>query len=172
MISLNDVIEFIHNPLAYEQNLVSIINNEGEQILLCCHNDLYKYPSSTIKIEGMERFNAEIYNRCNYYKLKYSHVGPITCHAFLAHQDSPSFGLHTDPDDVIIFCCDGTKTMMIDGKHTTINKGHDVYIPANTQHEALNEYPSLMLSFGLEKYLSDKAKYYELDVISKDNGNL
>ena len=120
----------------------------------------------------MERFSEVIYNRCQSYKIEYDHSGPVTCHAFIARKDSPSFGLHTDPDDVIIYCFDGTKTLVVDGEHVTIYKGEEHHIPANTPHIALNEYAAATLSFGLENYLSNKAKKYELDTLSKNNGDL
>ena len=172
MISLNEVIELVHNPLSYEQKLVSVINDKGEQIPLSFYKELYDNPNSTVKVEGMERYNSSIYNYCNYYKLKYHHPGPVTCHAFIAKENSPSFNLHTDPDDVIIHCCDGIKTLLIDDSYKVLKEGDYVFIPANTPHKALNEHSSLILSFGLEKFLVDKAKYYELDVISKNDRNL
>lgn len=172
MIEVNDVIEFLHNPLAYEQKLVSVINTKGEQIPLSTSAELYSDVDVTVKIEGMDRFSQLIYNRCEYYKRKYSHNGAVTCHLFMAKQYSPSFGLHTDPDDVIIYCVDGIKTMTIDGVYTTLNRGEEVFIPANTPHIAHNEYAALTLSFGLEKFLFDKAKNYELDTLPKNDGDL
>jgi mannose-6-phosphate isomerase-like protein (cupin superfamily) len=156
MLKLNDVIEFIHNPLPYEQKLVSIINIKGEQIPLDSFNELYGAENKTIKIEGMERYSSIVYNQCQHYKDIYSHNGPATCHAFIAQEGSPSFGMHTDPDDVVIHCCEGRKSMIIDGQYIIIEQGNHVFIPANTPHQALNDYFSLMLSFGLEKYLIDK----------------
>jgi hypothetical protein len=115
MIKLDDVVEFIHNPLAYEQKLVSLINTKGEQILLSSFSELYN-ENSTIKVEGMEKFCVNIYNKCQYLSLKYDHSGPITCHAFIAKDDAPSFPLHTDPDDVIILCVEGTKKLLINNE--------------------------------------------------------
>lgn len=169
MITHDDVVEFIHNPLAYEQNLVSKINTKGEQILLSSFNELYSKEPHTIKIEGMEKFSLEIWEECIKLGKIYNHSGPITCHVFIAYENSPSFDMHTDPDDVIIYCCDGVKTMVINGKYTIIKKGESTYIPANTPHRALNEYAATTLSFGLEKYLKDKALNYELVIVSKDN---
>jgi mannose-6-phosphate isomerase-like protein (cupin superfamily) len=165
MIKLDDVVEFIHNPLAYEQKLVSLINTKGEQILLSSFSELYN-ENSTIKVEGMEKFCVNIYNKCQYLSLKYDHSGPITCHAFIAKDDAPSFPLHTDPDDVIILCVEGTKKLLIKNEYIILEAGDDVYIPANTPHQAFNEKASFILSFGLEKFLKDKAKLYnELDVL-------
>lgn len=172
MIVVNHVIQFLHNPLAYEQKLVSVINAKGEQIPLSSSAELYSDVDVTVKIEGMERFNPVIQNKCEFYKRKYGHTGPVTCHLFIAKQYSPSFGLHTDPDDVIIYCVDGTKTMTIDGVYTTLNRGEEVFIPADTPHIAHNEHAAITLSFGLEKFLIDKAKNYELDTLPKDHGDL
>ena len=165
MISLDEVVGFLHNPLPYEQKLVSIINDKGEQIPLSHFSELYSIPNKTIKVEGMERYSMAIHNRCGWYRIKHVHTGPITCHAFIAQENSPSFGMHTDPDDVIIYCVDGEKSLIIDDKYITLKAGEEVFIPANTPHIALNEKSAFTLSFGLEKYLVDKAKNYELDVI-------
>lgn len=172
MITLDEVVEFIHNHLAYEQNLVSVINDKGEQIPLSHFSELYSYDNATIKVEGMERYSESIYNRCESYKIEYDHDGPVTCHAFIAKAGSPSFGVHTDPDDVIIYCCDGIKVMMVDDVKVSINVGEDLHIPANTPHVALNETSAFTLSFGLENYLNIKAKKYELDSLPKNNGNM
>jgi mannose-6-phosphate isomerase-like protein (cupin superfamily) len=156
MLKLNDVVEFIHNPLPYQQNLVSVINTKGEQILLCSSNELYSSEPQTIKIEGMERYSSVVYEMCELYKEWHHHVGPVTCHAFIAQVDSPSFGMHTDPDDVIIYCCEGRKSMIVNNHYILIEEGHSIFIPAGTPHQALNEYVAFTLSFGLEKYLIDK----------------
>lgn len=169
MITYDEVIEFIHNPLAYEQNLVSKINIKGEQIPLNSFNELYSSELCTIKIEGMERFSKSLWEKCCEFGVIYNHIGPVTCHVFIAHKDSPSFDMHTDPDNVIIYCCHGTKTLIINEKHHTVKEGEYVYIPANTPHKALNEFSAVTLSFGLEKFLKDKALNYELGIISKDH---
>lgn len=162
----------LHNPLFYEQKLVSAINIKGEQIPLNSFSFLYSEEPKTIKIEGMERYSRAIWERCQEYAKRYGHNGPVTCHAFIAQQDSPSFGEHTDPDDVIIYCCEGRKTLTVDGKYIVLEVGDEVFIPASTKHQALNEYAALTLSFGLEKFLTEKAKDYELDPISKDHGDV
>jgi mannose-6-phosphate isomerase-like protein (cupin superfamily) len=172
MIDPFDVIQFLHNPLAYEQKLVSIINNKGEQIPLLSFSELYSDQQTTVKLEGMEKFNSNLYKKCEDYKVKYNHNGPVTCHMFIARSNSPSFGLHTDPDDVIIYCIEGKKTLSVDGEYVVLREGEEVFIPANTPHEAHNEFAAMTLSFGLEKFLSDKSKDYELGHLSKNNGNL
>lgn len=168
MITLDEIVGFIHNPLAYEQNLVSVINNKGEQIPLIAFGELYSYDECSIKVEGLERYSQNIWNACLGYASKHGHNGPVTCHGFIATKGSPSFGLHTDPDDVIIYCVSGTKTMIVNNDYIVINAGEEIFIPANTLHKALNEYEAFTLSFGLENYLKDKAINYELDVVSKN----
>lgn len=169
MITHDDVVEFIHNPLAYEQNLVSKINTKGEQILLSSFSELYSTEPHSIKVEGMEKFSESVWNKCINLGKIYNHNGPVTCHVFIAYENSPSFGMHTDPDSVVIYCCSGTKTLIINGDHCIINAGQSVYIPANTPHQAFNEFAATTLSFGLETFLKDKALNYELVTIPKDN---
>ena len=138
------------------------------QIPLNHSSELYEDKPKTIKVEGMERYSKVIWNKCRELADEYNHHGPVTCHAFIAQKNSPSFGTHTDLDDVIIVCCEGKKTMMVDGAYIVLEAGQHVYIPANTPHHALNEYAALTLSCGLENYLKDKS-CNELDVLPKDD---
>ena len=163
MITLDEIVGFIHNPLAYEQKLVSIINDKGEQIPLSHFSEIYSWPNASLKIEGLERYSNVIYDMCVKYAHEYNHYGPVTCHGFIAKENSPSFGMHIDPDDVIIHCVDGTKTLIINDKYIKLEAGEEVFIPANTLHQALNEHAAFTLSFGLERFLKDKAR--ELDVL-------
>jgi mannose-6-phosphate isomerase-like protein (cupin superfamily) len=172
MISLLEFENFVHSKLVYEQNIISVIDEDGKQIYLNSLGDLYKYNACTIKIEQMEKYNQSIFNFCKELAIKYNHDGPVSCHAFRAFKDSVSFGLHTDPDDVIILGVAGIKWMNIDSKEHCIGPNQSVLIPANTPHEALNKEDSLMLSFGLEHFLKDKVISYELDVLSEDDRNV
>ena len=172
MIDPFEIIQFLHNELAYEQKLVSLINTKGEQIPLSSFSELYSNEGVTIKIEGMEKFNRTLYDKCEELKTKYNHNGPVTCHVFIAKTDSPSFGLHTDPDDVLIYCIEGKKTLSVNGEYIVLREGEEIFIPADTPHIAHNEYAALTLSFGLEKFLIDKAVKHELDIIPKDDGDL
>jgi quercetin dioxygenase-like cupin family protein len=61
--------------------------------------------------------------------------------------------------------------MSVDGKIVDLHPGQEVFIPANTPHEALNDEESLMLSFGLEDFYKNKL-YNELDVLPKNHGNV
>ena len=112
----------------------------------------------------MEKYNQEIYNYCKYLAKQKNHNGPITCHAFRAYPESISFDTHTDPDDVLLYVTEGIKTIQIDNRYIHLGINESLFIPANTPHRAINNDSSLMLSFGLEKFMCDKA-YYELDVL-------
>lgn len=165
MILFEEVIHYIQQQLPYDQKLVSVINDAGKQIILDSPSQLYNN-NYTIKIEGMERYSKYIFNKCK--ELGSNHNGPVTCHAFIAQSNSPSFDMHTDPDDVYIYCIDGKKSMIVNDENITIMPGEFVYIPANTPHQATNTDFAFTLSFGLEKFLKDKL-HNELHILSKDN---
>ena len=169
MFNYDDVVKILYNKLYYEQRLISIIDDSARQIIINNPIELQQYNNSTIKIEGMERYSNSMWNACNLLSKKYAHFGPITCHVFIAKENSISFPLHTDPDDVIIHCLAGTKKLEINGKKVILNPKQEVYIKANTPHKAINETSSIILSFGLEKFLIDKDKNYELDVLFENN---
>jgi glyoxylate utilization-related uncharacterized protein len=90
----------------------------------------------TVKVEGLE----------NYFK----EYLPNTVHCYIAPAGAASFPFHRDPYDVEIYCIEGIKTMIIEGKKVTISKGESILIPANVLHRATNEYDSVMLSIGYE----------------------
>lgn len=168
MITLDEFENFVHTDLVYEQKIISVIDDQSRQILIDSIGDLYKYTNCTIKLEQMEKYNRSIFQECRYLSTKYFHFGPVTCHAFLAFKDSKSFGLHTDPDDVIIQCIFGSKTLFAKGTKHVLKSGDSIYIPANTPHEIVNEEKSLILSFGMEKFYVDKVNY-GLNVLSQDD---
>ena len=171
MITLDEFENFIHTDLVYEQKIISVIDEQSRQIFLDEIGELYKHIGDTIKLEQMEKYNQSIFQECQKLREKYLHFGPVTCHAFLAFKDSKSFGLHTDPDDVIIECIFGSKTVFVNDTKHVLQKGDSIFIPANTPHEIINEDKSLILSFGLEKFYVEKLNY-GLNVLSEDNGNL
>lgn len=169
MITMDDVVSFLHTTLAYEQRMVSIINTKGEQIPLSSFSELYSHSPSTVKIEGFERYSRDVWNICIRYANEYKHNGPVTCHIFLSQEDAPSFPVHTDPDDVIIHCIDGTKCMEVNGVYVEVEANTSLLIRANTPHRALNNKPALMMSIGLEKFLIEKIQHNELDNILKND---
>ena len=171
MIELEEFEKFIHSDLIYDQKLISVIDEKGRQIFVDNLGELYSYTPCTIKVEQMEKYNSSIFDYCQQLSIKHNHQGPTTCHAFRSFRQSKSFNLHTDPDDVIIYCIFGEKQMVVNGIKYTILPNESLHIPANTPHQAINENESLTLSFGLEKFYIEKMNY-ELDVLSKNNRNM
>lgn len=162
MITSSELLTFAYHPLAYEQRLVNIIVPGGKPVLLVSPRELASHPLNplnapiTIKVEGMERYSRQLWEAAREFATEYGHSGPFTCHAFMAPISGATFDIHTDPDDVIILCCEGTKTMEVDGIIHTLRPGDHIYIPHNTPHRAINTHFSVMLSFGLERYYFDK----------------
>lgn len=166
MINTSEAYEFLSHSLLYEQKLVRAIDNHHRQHEVRSFGEVIRYKADgcSIKVEGMERFSTEIFHQGRLYAKSYLHDGPITCHMFISPAGSPSFPMHTDPDHVIIHCCEGIKRMKIIDDIVDIHPRSYVYIPYGTPHMALNEYDALTLSFGLERFLKDKI--YELGVLS------
>lgn len=88
----------------------------------------------TLKIEGIEKL-------CGFKE--------GTVHAFRYWEQSPSFGVHTDPVDVIIEVKQGWKIMEVNMFKYNLHEDCSLKIPANTPHRALNEKEGLMFSYGL-----------------------
>jgi mannose-6-phosphate isomerase-like protein (cupin superfamily) len=169
MISTSEAYEFLSHELLYEQKLVRAIDAQHLQHDVNSLGDLIRYRSNgcSIKVEGMERFSVDIFHQGRLYAKSYLHNGPVTCHMFISPAGSPSFPMHTDPDHVVIHCCEGIKRMIVQTDTIDLHPGSYVYIPYGTPHMALNEYDALTLSFGLERFLKDKM--YELYVLSQDH---
>jgi mannose-6-phosphate isomerase-like protein (cupin superfamily) len=157
MITDEEFEEFVTNDLVYAQRMLSVIDDFGKQITLNNLAELHSNYGKTIKLECMEKFNDKIYNYCNYLKKVYNHNGPVTCHLFKSYKNSKSFDLHFDPDDVFIYVISGSKTFEFDTNQTvTLKAKESLYIPSGKKHKALNIEESMILSFGLEKFLIDK----------------
>ncbi len=167
MLSYSEFEKFALSNYALEEKIVNTIDDNGRQIVIESASQFLSYRGCTIKIQSMEKYNSMIYQKCQELAKKFSHSGPVTCHAFRAYPDSVSFGMHTDPDDVYLLVTEGIKTMEVNSKYIQLKAGEFVHIPANTPHQAHNTHSSLMLSFGLEKFMIEKIDY-ELDVLSKN----
>ena len=154
--TVNDYEKIIYSVLSYEQNYVSTIDGQGRHIYLNSPGDLAKCSGNTIKIEGLEKYSLELDQFCKNLGLKFNHRGPVTCHAFKAYPNSMSFGLHKDIYDVYLLIIDGTKHMWFDGSVHELTVGQTLFMPANSPHAAINKHESLMLSFGLEPYITDQ----------------
>jgi mannose-6-phosphate isomerase-like protein (cupin superfamily) len=168
MISYKEFDEFAFSNYALEEKLVNIIDEQGRQILIESVSQFLSYNRCTVKIQSMEKYSHVIHQKCLDLKEEFNHDGPVTCHAFRAYPDSVSFGIHTDPDDVYLLVTEGVKTIEANGRYIQLKSGDTLYIPANVPHQAHNTHSSLMLSFGLEKFMIDKVDN-ELDVLSKNN---
>lgn len=166
MITTDEVLTLLLHELLYDEKLVYVIDNQSREILLNNVGDFFNFdPDRSVKIQGMERYSSEVFDLGNHYAKLYNHNGPVTCHLFMANKNSPSFKMHTDPDHVVIHCCEGKKTFIIDDKYIILEAGDHVLIPAGVKHQALNEHDAITLSFGLEFFLKDKIQH-ELDVLS------
>lgn len=170
MLSYDEFDSFCLTDYAIEEKIINVIDLEGRQVVIESLAQLMSYDKCTIKAQCMEKYNQEIFDYCKNLAVTYDHHGPVTCHVFRSFEKSLSFPLHTDPDDVILVMLEGEKTIELDGKLVALSKGEQLRIPANFPHRAINDKESLMLSFGLEKFMSDKA--YELDVLPQNDGDM
>lgn len=168
MLTYDEFEKFSLSNYALEEKIVSIIDYHGRQVQIESVSQFLSYQGCTIKIQSMEKYNSDIYKYCEHLAKIRNHNGPVTCHAFRAFPDSVSFNTHTDPDDVFLYVTQGIKTIQVYNRYSQLGIGESLYIPANTPHRALNTHSSLMLSFGLEKFMCDKA-YHELDVLPQNN---
>lgn len=147
---LDDV---LFNPYCYEQGLIKVIEQNGKVYTMPNAGEVEAYYKvGTIKIEGMEKFSEHVWIQLN----RLCHYGPITCHVFIANENSPSFPDHVDLDDVVLFVVDGEKTIFMNGEEFVLGKGQCVNIPAGTPHHAINRKASVMLSIGFEKFILEK----------------
>jgi mannose-6-phosphate isomerase-like protein (cupin superfamily) len=158
MITVEEIISFLKSDLPYAEQIVFLIKQDKKiysassfgEVISCIHH-------STVKLQSMEKYSSNIHQMCDKLRKDNDHNGPVTCHLFYANsENSPSFGLHKDTDDVVIIVCDGTKHMEINGEQVVLHQNDTVFIPAGTEHKAVNYCPNVILSFGLEKYLVDK----------------
>ena len=149
MLTLNDFEKIIENDLIYQQHLLYYIDLDGKENSINDIGHLHSVYNHCIKLEGLEKYNEDIFNYCK----SFSYNGPVTCHAFRAFKNSKSFPEHTDPDDVFVEVIHGSLNLILNGKSIILNKGETIFIPANTKHQANNDEESLILSFGLEKFL-------------------
>lgn len=148
--------EMLFNPYSYQQQFIKIIVSPDICINAANVAEVIEHTGKTVKIEAMERLSRLLYQSCRFVADKLNHCGPITCHLFLSSNGSQSFPEHTDPDDVLIYVVEGEKTMKLGNDLITIMPGQALFIPYNTMHQAINNKDSIMLSFGLERYILEK----------------
>ena len=132
--------DFLFSKRCFENHDVSYIDIEGNQHYL----DQTDYMMYQIKVaELIVSINTIKVEQCEQW---FNTTG--TAHIFYNKENGPSFGVHTDPVDVIIECLDGTKYMEIEGKEKVLKPKGFVHILAGTNHRALNYEKALMISYG------------------------
>lgn len=141
---------------AYEEGMVKIILGELGSIAAFSASDVASHSHCPIKIEHYEKFSPELYRCCEVLKEYFRHRGPVTAHLFLSPAGSISFPMHTDPDDVLALVVKGTKKFKTEQGDFEVGSGEALFIPSGTPHMAVNDQTSIMLSFGLEKFIVDK----------------
>lgn len=151
-LKLDDVLA---GSLFYEQGLVKFVKMGQSHE---AHNPMYYVGDSenVFKIEGFERFSLKMFEECRYLAQHFKHNGPVTCHLFKSPKGALSFPAHEDPDDVVLYMVSGQKDFEHDGGVLTLHEGEILLIPAGTTHRAINTNDSIMLSFGLERFLVEK----------------
>lgn len=147
--------EFLSHPYPYSQGLVKIVRDNGT---FDAHSimDTIEHNDKPIKIEGYEKMNAVFHEECRRLAAHFDHHGPVTCHLFISPEDSSSFPMHTDLDDVVVHMVKGQKTFEFPTGSLKLCEGQSIYIPKGTPHRAINTHDSLMLSFGLELFHVEK----------------
>ena len=155
MITLNDFEKIIEHDFIYQQEMLHYIDTEGKERIVKDLGHLHfliATQNCSIRLEGLDYYNKSLYDRC----LSLKNNGPVTCHGFWSFKNSKSFPEHIDPIDVFVEVIYGSLNLILDGKSIILNKGETILIPANIKHQAVNDEESLILSFGLEKFLIDK----------------
>lgn len=140
------------NQIFYDNKEIFRIDENGlDHRCYATHDVLRTDSKDTIKFEGIERNPLFLHL---WFVLKEQYMPgerEASIHLFSAKKDGYSFPDHTDPDDLIIYCVNGTKTMNVAGVDYEIKKGQGLIMPANVVHRATNQYDSIMLSIGFKK---------------------
>lgn len=141
--SYKDFEDYVLSHEAYMWDRTFYIDIDGKDVKII--SDTYEEYFAKVQIKLAEQFDS----------IKVEGIERIagwtegTIHAFRYWENSPSFGTHTDPVDVIIEVKQGLKIMEVTGQRYSIYEGCILSIPANTPHRALNEKEGLMFSYGL-----------------------
>mgnify|MGYP003386959587 FL=1 len=163
MITKQDFQNIISSTEFFERGLVYVIENQqGEYVQdynirekCSSYNEFLDILSvltkdkHTLKVQGIEFFNKPIYEHCK--KLSDHWGKPVDCHAYWGYQGQGSFDVHTDPCEVCIYICEGSKQIDLE-QPNVISEGEHLYIKANAPHKATNLTDCLSLSFGTFDY--------------------
>jgi mannose-6-phosphate isomerase-like protein (cupin superfamily) len=163
MITKQDFQNIISSPIFFERGLIYVIENiKGEYVKdynirekCSSYNEFLDILSvltkdkHTLKVQGIEFFNKSVYQHCK--KLSNMWGKPVDCHAYWGYKGQGSFAVHTDPCEVCIYICEGTKQVDLDQTHV-LDSGQHIYIKPDTPHKAMNLSDCLSLSFGTFDY--------------------
>lgn len=152
---LLDVDTLFASGYPYDQGLIKIVRDGGSYEAFS-PMDVLEHHDKPIKVEGCERLNMELYLACDRLNRSYNRFGPVTCHLFKSPKDSISFPLHEDLDDVVVHMVKGRKIFESPSGNLELNEGESIFIPRGVKHRAVNVEESLMLSFGLERFIVEK----------------
>lgn len=163
MLKKQDFEKILFSKRYYDLGLIYVIENDGKYKKDYVINDVSKSFTQAVelilaaskkqygfKIQGIEKYNKEIFDKTIELSNQYSK--PFDCHAYWGYAGKGSFNMHTDPCDVLIHVCEGTKQLQIEKETVEIGAGEFVHIPPNTKHKAINLTNCLSLSFGSFDY--------------------
>lgn len=151
-----DLEALLQSPYSYEEGLIKLVEH-GEIADVYGYTDiLAKEGQAIVKVEGLEKLNVKLFESCRELGTVFGHSGPITCHLFRSPMGAESFSMHTDPDDVVIYMVKGQKVFEHDHGTVLVKEGEALSIPRGERHRAINIEDTLMLSFGLERFIVEK----------------
>lgn len=139
----------------YDQGLIKIVRDAGMYDAFSIM-DVLEHEDKPLKIEGIERLNFIMHSECQRLGNHFRHKGPVTCHMFRSPKDSISFPMHEDLDDVVVHMVKGRKIFESPSGDLELLEGESIFIPRGVKHRAINVEASLMLSFGLERFIAEK----------------
>lgn len=142
--------------LAYEQGMIKIVHPDPLRHTASSIMDVVENEDRVIKIEQYEKFSQRLFDLCRDLGSAFGHRGPVTCHVFISPVGGESFPEHTDPDNVFLYMLRGVKRIRLDGRETLLKAGETLFIPYDTPHEVFTLQDSVMLSFGLERFIEEK----------------
>lgn len=112
----------------------------------------------TVKVENVEHYTPALYDLSSKMLLGYR----ASFHLYVGQEGGASFGMHTDPDPVMVVCLQGRKTFRLPGfDPVNLTKGEWLYIPADYPHSALSDEKSAIMSVGFHAW-GDKTPSYFL----------
>jgi len=163
MLTKQDFEKILFSKRFYDLGLIYVIENDGKYKKDYIINDVAKSYTQGVelllaaskkqygfKIQGIEKYNKEIFDKT--IELSKEWGCPVDCHAYWGYEGRGSFNMHTDPCDVVIHICQGTKQLTIEKETVHLEAEQSIHIEPGTKHKAINTTDCLSLSFGSFKY--------------------